>query len=41
MYNQPMNKGHPREIQNMGFKDMWSLFGGHIFNLIYGKLSKY
>ena len=26
-----MNKGHPRERQNMVFIDKWSLFGGYFF----------
>ena len=25
---EPVNKGHPRERQNMVFIDKWSLFGG-------------
>ena len=29
-----MNKGHPREKQNMVFIDKWSLFGGY-FVLFY------
>ena len=30
----PVNKGHPREKQNMVFIDKWSLFGGY-FVLFY------
>ena len=26
----PVNKGHPRETQNMAFIDRWSLFRGYI-----------
>ena len=25
----PVNKGHPRERQNIAFIDKWSLFGGN------------
>ena len=25
----PVNKGHPKERQQMAFKDKWSLFGGY------------
>ena len=36
-----MNKGHPRERQNIVFIDKWYLFRGHFVNLISEKLSKY
>ena len=29
----PLFKGHPRERQNMVFRDKWSLFGGYFFIL--------
>ena len=36
----PANKGHPRERQNMVFKDKWSLFGGYFVLFIKAGLLK-
>jgi hypothetical protein len=35
-----MDKGHPRERQKIAFIDMWTLFGGCLFQFINEGLSK-
>ena len=34
----PVNKGHPREKQNMFFIDKWSLFGGYFVSFYKGRV---
>ena len=36
----PVNKGHPKERQNMVFIDKWSLFGGNIVLFNQGKVTE-
>ena len=35
-----MNKGHPRERQNMVFIDKWSLFGGNFVLFYQGRVTE-